>query len=185
MSVDIAELIGRNIRKFRREKLVTLQELAEKSDVSVSMLSKVENSRSLPPISTYVKIASALGKSFSDLTMEDAKNEETSLVRASERPVISKGPYIGSPLAYKRREKRMEPFLLEYPYRRTFPKHSHAGNEEMVFVLRGTIEFKYGEDVLILREGDCFYFNGGVVHGARAVDPGGATALIVQSFRND
>jgi len=182
MVEDIAKIIARNARKIRRERNLTLRELAIRSGVSISMISKIENSQTLPSVATYVKIASALGVSFGELVTETDKDTDIVIVRASERPVITRGPYTGSPLAYKKGKKKMEPFIFDYPVTKRFPKHRHE-NEEMIFVIKGAIEFKYGEKIMVLRKGDCCYFNGAVIHGGRSLNRGGATAIVVQSNR--
>lgn len=180
MVKKIAETIAKNIKKIRKEKGFTLRELSTGSKVSISMISKVENSQTLPSIATYIKIASALGASFSRLISDDSVDADISIVKATERPVITKGPYIASPLAYKKGKKEMEPFIFYYSEGKKFPKHCHE-NEEMIFVIEGTLEFKYGKQIIILKKGDCVYFNGSIVHGARSLNHNGAKAIVVEA----
>jgi len=143
------------------------------------MISKIENSQTLPSIATYIKIAFALGVSFSQLISDDSADVDISIVKATERPIITKGPYIASPLAYKKGKKGMEPFIFYYSKGKKFPKHCHE-NEEMIFVIDGTLEFKYGNQIIILDKGDCIYFNGSIVHGARSLKHNGAKAIVVE-----
>ena len=180
MVIQIAKIIAKNIRKLRKEKEFTLRELSTGSKVSISMISKVENSQTLPSIATYIKIASALGVSFSQLIRDDSADVDISIVKATERPVITKGPYVASPLAYKKGKKEMEPFIFYYSEGKKFPKHCHE-NEEMIFVIEGTLEFKYGKQIIILKKGDCVYFNGSIVHGARALNHNGTKAIVVEA----
>lgn len=180
MTLQVAKIIAKNIRKIRKEKEFTLKQLSARSKVSISMISKIENSQTLPSISTYIKIAFALGVSFSQLISEDSTNADISIVRSTERPIITKGPYVASPLAYKKGKKEMEPFVFYYSKGKKFPKHCHK-NEEMIFVIEGTLEFKYGKKIIILEKGDCIYFNGAIVHGARALSPKGSTAIVIES----
>jgi transcriptional regulator with XRE-family HTH domain len=180
MAVDIAKKIGEKIRVVRRQKGLTLKELSEKSGISTSMISKIETAQTLPPISTYDNIASGLAISFGELFQLDAQEPDISIVRSHDRQVISRGTYVGSPLAYQKRQKKMEPFLFEYPVGGDFPNYHHD-NEEMIFVIEGKLEFKYGEEKIILDVGDCVYFNGKIPHGGRALNNNGAKALIVQS----
>jgi len=180
MAKDIAKKIGEKIRAVRQQKGFTLKELSEKSGISTSMISKIETAQTLPPISTYANIASGLGISFGELFQLDLQEPDISIVRSRDRQVISRGTYVGSPLAYQKRQKKMEPFLFEYPIRGNFPNFHHD-NEEMIFVIEGKLEFKYGEEKIILEMGDCVYFNGKIPHGGRALNNKGAKALIVQS----
>ena len=177
---DIAKKIGEKIRAIRKQKNLTLKELAGTSAISTSMLSKIETAQTLPPVSTYANIASGLGISFGELFQIDTDEPDISIVRNSDKQVISRGPYIGSPLAYQKKEKRMEPFLFEYPEMDTIPVFTHD-NEEMLFIIEGTLEFRYGEEIIILEEGDCVYFNGKTPHGGRALGDKVTKALVVQS----
>lgn len=180
MAEDIAKKIGKKIRVIRQQKGFTLNQLSEKSGISTSMISKIETAQALPPVSTYANIASGLGISFGDLFQLDLQEPNISIVRSDDRQVVSRGAYVGIPLAYHKNQKKMEPFLFEYPLGRKVPTFRHD-NEEMIFVIEGKLEFKYGGDKIILSKGDCVYFNGKIPHGGRALNHKGAKALIVQS----
>jgi len=52
--------IGKNIRKYRRIKKVTLRELAEKAGFTKGYLSKIENTPKAPPVSTLIILSKAL-----------------------------------------------------------------------------------------------------------------------------
>jgi transcriptional regulator with XRE-family HTH domain len=177
---DIAKKIGDKIRTIRKQKNLTLKELAGDSGISTSMLSKIETAQTLPPVSTYANIASGLGMSFGELFQIDTEEPDISIVRSGDKQVISRGPYIGSPLAYQKKEKCMEPFLFEYPAMETIPVFRHD-YEEMLFIIEGKLEFRYGEEIIILEKGDCIYFNGKIPHGGRALGSKVTKALVVQS----
>jgi len=177
---DIAKKIGEKIRAIRKQKNLTLKELAGTSGISTSMLSKIETAQTLPPVSTYANIATGLEISFGELFQINTEEPDISIVRSGDKQVISRGPYTGSPLAYKKKEKRMEPFLFEYSATKTIPVFRHD-NEEMLFIIEGTLEFRYGEEIIILEKGDCVYFNGKTPHGGRALGDKMTKALVVQS----
>ncbi|WP_197253638.1 helix-turn-helix domain-containing protein [Paenibacillus dendritiformis] len=65
---EISEEFGAFIKQKRKEKGLTLVELAKKSELSHSYLSQLENGkRNLPPMSTQIKICRALGVSVLEL----------------------------------------------------------------------------------------------------------------------
>ena len=181
---DTIKKIGEKIRKIRRKNGLTLKNISEKTGISVPMISKIETAQSSPPISTYANIASALEISLGDLIANDVQKPDISIVRSTERPVISRGPYIGSLLAFKKSKKKMEPFIIDYPARKKFPVIYQHENEEMIFVIKGAIEFKYGGETMVLKKGDCVYFNGNIPHGGKALNGRGATAIAIQSNIN-
>src|SRR5262245_23033924 len=64
---DLLRAIGRNIRRLRNNKSMTLQALGAKVDLSPSMLSLLEHGKAGPSIGTLVALASALGVQMSEL----------------------------------------------------------------------------------------------------------------------
>ena len=43
----------------------------------------------------------------------------------------------------------MEPPLFKYPIGEKVPNFHHQGNEGMIFVIGGAIEFKYGAKIIL------------------------------------
>ncbi len=73
------ELLGRNIRKHRKEKKYTLEQLAEKLDVSTTFIGQIERAKGIPSLETLVKIANVLeisvdGLLFGDLNAKSGNN---------------------------------------------------------------------------------------------------------------
>ena len=73
------ELLGKNIRKHRKEKKYTLERLAEKLDVSTTFIGQIERAKGIPSLETLVKIANVLEVSvdsllFGDLNTQSANN---------------------------------------------------------------------------------------------------------------
>jgi transcriptional regulator with XRE-family HTH domain len=147
---------------------LTLQRLAEKTGFTKGYLSKVENTKKAPPVSTLVILAKALEVSLSEIFGEKEDQSSISLVKKNERQVIARdGTVFGysyQTLAHKFYKKHMEPYLLTLPTR---PKQAslfqHDG-EEILFVLEGTMKFFHGDREFIVEEGDCLYFDASIPH---------------------
>ena len=67
-------LIAKNIKKLRQEKKITLQELADITNLTKGYLSKVERSQKAPPYSTVNKIAMVLGVDVTFLLSSNLDN---------------------------------------------------------------------------------------------------------------
>lgn len=72
------ELLGRKIRKRRKEKKYTLEQLAEKLDVSTTFIGQIERAKGVPSLETLVKIANVLEISTDNLLFGDLNNESGS-----------------------------------------------------------------------------------------------------------
>jgi len=74
-------------------------------------------------------------------------------------------------LAYTFKNRSANPYLVTVtPKENAAPAwHAHAG-QEFNFVLSGQLEFRQGESVYTLGEGDSLYFDSGIPHTMRALD---------------
>ena len=69
------ELLGRKIRQHRKEKKYTLEQLAEKLDVSTTFIGQIERAKGIPSLETLVKIANILEISTDNLLFGDLNSK--------------------------------------------------------------------------------------------------------------
>lgn len=176
-------LIGDHLKALRAARGVTLDQLAAATGLTKGYLSKIQNSRKLPPIATLSRIAQALGTGIGSFFGDILKQGEgASVVRKGERlPVVRGGTAFGYDyvsLAHDRLVKRMEPFVFTFPSkidRHVFFDH---GGEEFVFILSGRVIFQVGDERWALVKGDSIYFDAAIPHRGWSVGRD-ATALVV------
>ncbi len=183
------EEIGKRIRFTRLQKSVTLQELAVRTKLSKSLLSKIENGKVSSPASTLYTIAKALDTKIAYFFEDKDENLPLILVRKKERQQYDTGGnqfgYRYEPLAYKRMEKLMEPFILYTDKKITKEvAFSHPG-EELFYILDGTMEFSHGPQKLTLRKGDCIYFDASIPHKGKPVGNKPVRVLMVFCSRDN
>lgn len=73
------ELLGKHIREQRKNKQYTLEQLAEKLNVSTTFIGQIERAKGIPSLETLVKIANVLETStdyllFGDLTAKSGNS---------------------------------------------------------------------------------------------------------------
>ena len=68
---ELLKLVGQRIRFLRKEKGMSLQDLAYQIGMEKSNLSVIENGKSNPQLLTYARIASALGTNLTLLLLID------------------------------------------------------------------------------------------------------------------
>jgi transcriptional regulator with XRE-family HTH domain len=176
--------IGRNIKRLRQGKKISLEKLAKPSGLTKGYLSKIEKSDKAPPFSTLIKIANSLDTDVSLLMAEDSEvpeNLNLCIIRENERKeVVSRGTLYGyqyEALAYKKIGKNMEPYIV-LPALREKAVFSHEG-EEFIFVLEGTYEFVYEGKKYVLNTGDSLYFDSIIPHSGRSLGKKKARILAV------
>lgn len=69
------ELLGNQIRKERKLKGYTLEQLAEKLEVSTTFIGQIERAKGIPSLATLVKIANVLEVSIDSLVFGDLNNK--------------------------------------------------------------------------------------------------------------
>ena len=158
----IVSSIGPKLRDLRLQRGLSLQQLAERADVSAAAIHKIEKSGMVPTITTLLKLAGALNRSISYFVDEETEqNGPAVLVRADERRIVYTS-HLGIDLAG-----------ISGPYGRFFlagavatlePGASSGDNpmehpgEELVFVLEGSMEFEVDGQDYRLAEGDSVHF---------------------------
>ena len=160
--------LSQRLRMLRTQRGYTLEQLSDLTGLTRGVLSKVENFRVTPSLTTLSKIAEAFGITMSELFEGLDERPDMVVVRKDERVVVERdrpdSNIVYHALAHTRPSKIMEPFLLEVPpgeARRQ--KLAHEG-EEFLMVLKGTIDYEYGDERFRLEEGDCLYEDGTTEH---------------------
>lgn len=177
------------IRRIRTNKNITLKALAKKTGLTEGYLSRIENSRNAPPISTLSRIAQGLDIDISYLFLPENKNddENPNIVIVRKEAIREDGTstphgrpvhgYHFEPLAPKKRGKNMQPYIL-IPDFEPGESLQHEG-EEFLCILEGRIEFFYGTEKFGLNKGDCVYFDSHIPHNGRSIGEEKAKVLII------
>ena len=163
--------IGERIKLLRINQKRTMQEIAEVSELSKSMISKIESNKAIPSVAALIKIAKALGTNISNLLEHDvtlSANVTTRQKAVDNLTSTDKGYHI-YPYASEFHEKKMQPFLFVARKGEVIPHEvSHEG-EEFVYVIKGQMKMQVGEVEYLLNTGDSLYFNCVQKHGIMPV----------------
>jgi transcriptional regulator with XRE-family HTH domain len=178
--------IGAKIKELRSAKKLTLQDVANETGFSTSLLSQIENNNISPPIATLAKIAS-----FFDVRIGHffAEEEECSyeVLRSNERTVMprvisedgSRHGYFIESLSVRKKNKKMDPFFLTLNEQvSNTSTYSHNG-EEFLFIMKGTAVLLLDDQRIVLNEGDCVYFDSNLKHRLLSVDKDEVKVLAV------
>lgn len=178
--------IGTRLHDLRRERGMTLDVLAQKTGFTKSYLSKIENSRKVPPIASLLRISKALEADLSNLFDSTdgtpSAERKVSLVRFDDRrPAVAGGSSFGydyQSLVRGSFKRRMEPFIATFPNSISEDVRFEHEGEELIFVVSGRVRFTVGDEVFLLQTGDSLFFDATLPHRGESV-AGDAKALIV------
>lgn len=173
--------IGIAIRDRRAARRMTLGDLAERSGLSLSFLSRVERGQAQTSVGNLIRIADALGGSIHDLIGPPATADRgfTVFRSAEAAPMAIPGSsYRWTPVSSGGPGRSIEATLLELPSAGSADtRFSHPG-EEICFVLEGRVRFTVGESAVVLAAGDAVHLRSDIPHTA-AADGAPARVLMV------
>lgn len=164
---DIGRSLGPVLREARKRQHLTLQQVANRADLSVSYLSQIERNLLTPSVGTLKRIAQALGIATGELIAPDtgAGRAMVSILRRNQRRRVT---FPQSSISYellvpdfRRRASAM--WLTAQPGGESGPEHTHEG-EDIVVVLQGQLTVEVAGQRHDLRAGDSICFNSELPH---------------------
>ena len=157
--------IGSRIKHLRKQKGLTLEELASRSELSKGFLSQLERNLTSPSIATLDDILEALGSSLSEFFRED--KDERYVFRKSDFYVDERESHTVNWIVPNSQRHRMEPVLIELPKDgESFEVAPHSG-EEFGYVLNGTVSLVCDGKRHTLHQGETFYLHGSSFHSIK------------------
>ncbi len=174
---ELAQRIGRRLRRFREEAGLTLKQLAEASALSAPFLSRIEHSRTMPSVPTLQVIADALKVDVESFFRQEEERRFVISLKNSRRKVFAvrgeekKVNYEMELLAEGMDSPLMEPALVTALVRGGEVDLNSHGGQEFCYVVEGEVEVTLGSHRFHLQPGDAAYWDGRLPHGAVSLGP--------------
>lgn len=167
--------VGAQVRRWRRERGLTLATVAERSGLNVGYLSQIENDKASPSLGCLASIGDALDVPIAWFLMEDVAPPQ--VVKAGDRTSrvndLGRMELIDGGLS--RDISLIE--AIAAPGSRT-GTHAHAGDEHHI-ILRGRFRMTQGDHVVDVGPGDYVRWDGAVPHDAEVIGDEEGHMLIV------
>ncbi|GAA0883679.1 XRE family transcriptional regulator [Sphingobacterium siyangense] len=182
--------ISNKIKEIRKEKGITIQEVADRAGVSKGLISQIENNRTIPSLLVLINIINALNIDLNEF-FKDFNSE------------LDSGPVV------VRKKDTYSPFEKEsaigFHYKRIFTSAMDSSTMDIVllellpdaqrpmveteayeykYIISGQVEYIFNDQKISLEEGDSIFFNGRLSHTPRNVGSEKAVMLIVYFFEN-
>ncbi|WP_066388828.1 helix-turn-helix domain-containing protein [Neobacillus mesonae] len=161
----MSDLIGVKIKSLRKEKRLTLKQIADRTNLSISFISQVERSKSSITLESLKKISEALGVNPSYFFSEADRKAETKIMRN----VISITNTLDNQFFYKDLSgnignPQFNPILvLLNPGANREDSYSHSG-QEFLYVLEGKLTVLIDNEEHELNPFDCIFLNSTTPH---------------------
>lgn len=166
--------ISKVIRELRQRQNMTVDQLAGKSGFSKGFISKLENFRITPSLNALNCISEALGVDIGDIFKSETSSPEylfSNLESGEEviRDNSDKYGLIYSSLAYRKLDRVMEPFIIEYHCTEEERELLMHDTDEFFLLLEGELEFcvMNEKNSRIMKKGDTVYLSKNIPHAGR------------------
>lgn len=168
--------MAQRIREMREIEEMSVEELAQKTEVSVDEYKAYESGQKDLPFTFIHKCALAFGIELSDLLGGSSPHLSSYTItrKGRGRETAREDGIEIKNLAPLFRNKLGEPYWVKYEYNESLqnsPIHTtkHAG-QEFDLVLSGSLKVRIGDNVETLEEGDSIFYNSSTPHGMIAVN---------------
>lgn len=178
--------IGAKIRNIRKDNGLKLGELAERSGISIAMLSKIENGRVFPTLPSLIQILQTLQVDlnvfFSDLSAGEAFPGYIFRKRDAYQPVNKEEESVGFNyeliLSHLVEKSSVEISLLTLNPQAQRNRVSTSGFE-YIYIIKGNIRYELGNEVFEMQEGDSLFFDGNIPHVPNNTGASDAVILVL------
>jgi len=164
--------IGREVRAFRKKLGITVADLAAATNLSLGMLSKIENGITSPSLTTLQALSRALGVPVTAFFRRFEEARSAVFVKAGEGVEIERrGTRAGhqySLLGHVDANTSgvvVEPYLITLSQNSdVFPTFQHEGME-FLYMLEGEVVYRHGAHLYRMLPGDSLFFDADAPHG--------------------
>jgi transcriptional regulator with XRE-family HTH domain len=166
---DLLPRVAKKIKLIRVRKNLTLQDVSLKSNISKGLLSKIENSRTIPSLPVFLSIVNSLQVPLTDffegMELPDGKNYI--LIKSSEQRPLQKEDREG--FDYKQiLFQQISPATMEVTLLTVQPgarsRVTTTDGYELKYILSGSCDYFIGEEKVRLEQGDAIYFDASKPH---------------------
>ena len=154
--------IGAKIKRLRLSNQLTLEELANRSELTKGFLSQLERDLPSPSIATLENILEALGTNLKDFFSED--EDEQIVFSKDDFFENTQDDYKISYIIPNAQKNEMEPILIELKEDKKSMEIDPHDGEEFGYVIQGKVTLVNGEEEYDVKKGETFYLKGNLPH---------------------
>jgi len=162
----LAGRIGTNLKALRLESGLSQKGLAEATQLSPTLISRLENGLVRPSIATLELIAQSLKVDIGYFFRDDEKAQYWISQKEKRKTVPYQRGYNIETLVDGMENHFMDPAIITLKGKDEEEKVELATHEwqEFIYVLEGKVEVILGSKRFVLKQGDAAYWNGSVPH---------------------
>lgn len=172
------EKLAARLHTLRKERGWTLENLAERTNLSLAYLSRLEGGERQPSLAALLGLARVYNLTLSELVA--FKPAEPQVVVQAQGATMQKGNglhYV--PLSLRNQPTTLQALRLVVPSDRQGEEQYRHDGEEWLYVLSGRLRLRLEDEVYDLVPGDAAHFDARRPHRLSALDDQDAEVLVV------
>ncbi|MBN2539140.1 MAG: helix-turn-helix transcriptional regulator [Deltaproteobacteria bacterium] len=153
--------LGSILRDERKKRKLTLKTVSEKAGISEGFLSQVENDVNAPSVYTLINICNAVGIKAGDVLKQAEKKEMIVTMRSTEWKDVEfpASGFITRRFFSPENRRVIDSSVIAIEPGASIPARKNVKNtQEVLCVLKGTVELSHGGEVIKLDEGDSVHY---------------------------
>jgi len=153
--------LGSILRDKRKKKRLTLKVVAEKAGISEGFLSQVENDVNSPSVDTLVNICNAIGIHAGDVLKRAEKQDRVIVIRKADwgDVEIPASGFVTRRFFPPENRRIIDSSVMAIEPGASIPARKNVKNtQEVLCVLKGTVELFHGGKIIKLDEGDSVHY---------------------------
>jgi transcriptional regulator with XRE-family HTH domain len=169
-ALELEAAIAQNARQLRRQRGLSVGDMAVQVGISKAMLSKIENAQTSCSLSTLAALAKGLDVPVTSLFRGAETARPASFVKAGNgTPIVRNGTQVGHDYqllgGLRGEHKRLECLLVTLNDKsEAYPLFQHPGTE-FIYMLDGTMDYGHSRSTYRLEPGDSLQIDGEGAHG--------------------
>lgn len=187
MQQDVILQIANRIKDKRKEKGVTLHELATEVGVTKGLISQIENNRTIPSLTVLLSIIKSLHVDLNEFfdKLNTTENNEPLIIKASSKKAIekeyTKGTYYNRITSFKHHGRLVD--IVFYKQEKNARKgYVSTQAHEFDYMLKGKMQYTIDDKKYILEEGDSFYYDARKQHHTKCLSNEPYEMLVIYFF---
>ena len=167
---DILINLGKQLKKVRLNKGLSLKQVAGMSGFSTGLISKIENFRTTPSLPVLLKIMQVLEIDLSELNLTSNSVEKYILIRKDEGTLEDRDDSIGLEYTFlfssNLPENNIRTYLVQVE-KDVYRKPISTDAIELIYVIYGKLDYIINKETLTISEGDLLFFDGSAPHAVQ------------------
>ena len=159
--------LGQRIRTLRKEKDLTLIEIAKRTGIAQATLSRIETGTMMGTVESHEKVAEVLGIGLAELySGVDRRYEQIAHTKADERKATYHSRNVDIQLlTQESSKKKITPLLFTLQGgSETQREQNERGVEKFLYVLESEVKIKVDKQEFSLKPGETLYFDASLPH---------------------